>query len=379
MIGGGIAGCTVAYELARRGLRVTLVEKNAIASGASGLNMGLLLNQVEPDVVRIMQHSLVIYRELVAAGADEFDLRPVQQVLLARDPAQLEATQARVSAMQSIGVHATPIGIPELRRELPQLSPDLAGGYLVPEAWALTPGAATSAFAAAARDHGADLQTGLRATRVHTAGGRVSGVSTDRGGLACDAVILAAGPWLPELLPGAPIAAGRGWLMRTGRLPFRLPWVLEEMSWPNQEVLGQAARPPRLRELAGGHGRPAAEAFVMVPLAGGDSLVGTSLSASLRDSVEGVDMPRRIAGRALQVAPGLAELEVVNAWSGVRPMTPDGMPVAGAVGAAGLFVHGGHGSLGMMAAPATARWLAAAVIDGSSPAELEQLLPGRFG
>ncbi|TME19369.1 MAG: FAD-binding oxidoreductase, partial [Chloroflexi bacterium] len=65
VVGGGIAGCTVAYELARRGLRVVLVERDSIAEAASGRNMGLLLNQTEPEVVRIMRRSLDVYRELL--------------------------------------------------------------------------------------------------------------------------------------------------------------------------------------------------------------------------------------------------------------------------------------------------------------------------
>jgi glycine/D-amino acid oxidase-like deaminating enzyme len=378
VIGGGIAGCTVAYELAGHGVDVTLVEQGAIASAASGLNAGLLLNQIEPDVVRIMQRSLEIYRGLVEAGGDTFDFRPVAQVLLARDASQLELTEARVTGMQAIGVRVDPIAISDLRRELPQLAPEVAGAYVVPEAWALTPAAATSAFADAARARGAEIRTGVRATRIEVSGGRLAGIATDQGSLACDAVVIAAGPWLPVLLPGMPITAGRGWLMRTGRLPFRLPWVLEEMSWPDQDVLGRAARPPRLADVAGGHDRPVAEAFVMVPLPAGDALIGTSLSPSLRSSVEGVEMPRRLAGRALEVAPGLADLEVLNAWSGVRPMTPDGMPVVGAAGPDGVFVHGGHGSLGMMAAPATARWLVAEILDGAPPPELVSLRPDRF-
>jgi glycine/D-amino acid oxidase-like deaminating enzyme len=73
--------------------------------------------------------------------------------------------------------------------------------------------------------------------------------------------------------------------------------------------------------------------------------------------VEGAGAPERIARRALDVSPALGGVRVTRAWWGLRPMTPDGMPVARQLDE-NLWVHGGHGSLGMQAAPATARRLA---------------------
>jgi glycine/D-amino acid oxidase-like deaminating enzyme len=166
--------------------------------------------------------------------------------------------------------------------------------------------------------------------------------------------------------------------MRTGRLPVRVPWVIEEMSWPDQAELGRAARLPTLAELAvGGYDAPAADAFALAPQPTGDALLGTSLAPSLMGAVEGVGMPERLARRALRVAPGLREVGVVAAWSGMRPMTPDGMPVCGAVSDC-VWAHGGHGSVGMQAGPATARWLVDAMLGGEPNPELERLSPRRF-
>ena len=80
----------------------------------------------------------------------------------------------------------------------------------------------------------------------------------------------------------------------------------------------------------------------------------------------------------LAAAPGLARVPVVAAWSALRPMTPDGMPVAGRAGLDNLYVHGGHGSIGMMTAPATARRLARAILWGEESPELVRLDPLRF-
>ena len=216
--------------------------------------------------------------------------------------------------------------------------------------------------------------------QVGTAGGRVTGVVTDAGRVSADAVVLASGPWLTDLLPSAPVRAGRGWLMRTQRLAFAVPWIVEEVSWPDQHVLGAAARPVALEDLAAGRvDEPIGECFFICPLPGGDALLGASLATSLRDAIEGIGAPQGIAARALELAPGLAgTAAITRAWSGLRPMTPDGLPLVGPSGPEGLYIHGGHASLGMQAAPATAGWLARHMHGERVPDVFADLQPDRF-
>jgi glycine/D-amino acid oxidase-like deaminating enzyme len=377
IVGGGIAGTTIAYELARRGARVTLFERGSIAGEASGRNMGLLLNQTEPGVIRIMQRSVEVYRAL-AGGEVDFQLREVQQLIIATDESQLEAMGRRAFEMRSVGMQVTTIGKDEIRRHFKALGPRFAGGHVIGNALALDPAPATFAFAEAARDAGARILTATHVSQVSVSGGKVRGLITDAGRMAFDVVVLAAGPWLTEIWRPAPVSVGRGWLLRTARLDFRLPWIVEDMSWPDQDQLGRVSRPPTLAEVAADHDRPVVEAFVIAQQPGGEALIGTSLSPSLREPYEGLDMPRRIAAKALAAAPGLADLPITAAWYGLRPMTPDGMPLAGPAGPTGLWVHGGHGSIGMMTAPAIAGWLAKAIVDGSEAPELADLRVGRF-
>jgi glycine/D-amino acid oxidase-like deaminating enzyme len=198
-------------------------------------------------------------------------------------------------------------------------------------------------------------------------------VLTDEGPVAADAVVLATGPWLADLLR-VPVKAGRGWLMRAERLD--VPWIVEEVSWPDQVVLGHAAEPVSLQDIAAGPvDAPVGESVVLCPLPSGEGLIGASLSMSLRDAVEGIGAPQRLARRVLEVAPNL-QARITRAWWGLRPMTPDGLPVAGL--ADGVYVHGGHGSLGMQAAPATAAWLAASLHGEPTPQVYDELQPGRF-
>ena len=377
VIGGGIAGCTIAFELARAGARVRLLERRHLAHGASGRNLGLLLNDLSADAVAMMREALESYRELAAGGLD-FELRQVPYLLLPTTAEQAAAVGGLADEMRRSGFEADPLPPAALVRELPQLARPLEGALVVRGPWALSAPAATHAFAEAARRAGATVETGVNVSRLAVRAGRVEGVLTDAGIVAADAVVVAAGPWLPDLVGGVALSTGRGWVLRTGRLDLPLPWVLVDLSWPDLDELGRAARPPTLGEVAAGdYDRPVAATVSMIPMPDGSALLGTSLAPSLREPVEGVDMPQRIARRTLDLLPGMGGIPITAGWYGMRPMTPDGLPVVGRTAIEGVFVHGGHGSIGMQSAPWTARLLAAELAGNPNP-ELAQFRPDRF-
>jgi D-hydroxyproline dehydrogenase subunit beta len=112
---------------------------------------------------------------------------------------------------------------------------------------------------------------------------------------------------------------------------------------------------------------------------GGHAVVGASLAASLREGTEHPETPSGLARRALRFVPGLAGVPVVATWSGVRPVTPDGHPLVGPVpGLAGLWVAAGHGPIGVLAAPATARMLAEHLVGGRPDPAAAPFDPARF-
>lgn len=358
VVGGGIAGCTAAHALATRGFKITLFEQRHIGYGASGRNLGLLLNDFGAESVAMMRKALSAYREL-AEGPVPFELRETPYLLLPTTDEQVEVTADKAAELARLGLRAEAIDATALTRSLPQLGRGGPGAHVVHGCWAVSAAGATRAFAEAARTAGAEIRTGVRVAALSTTGGRLDGVLTDAGPVACDAVVVASGPWLTDLVDDAPLSTGRGWVLRTGHLEFKLPWVLVDMSWPDLEELARVARPPLLSEVAaGGYDRPAAATVSMVPQPNGRALLGTSLSASLRDAVEGLDMPQLIAQRALALLPGLGDVRITAGWYGMRPMTPDGLPIVGETSTEGVYVHGGHGSIGMQSAPWTARLLA---------------------
>jgi sarcosine oxidase subunit beta len=360
-------------------MSVTLYEAASIGAGASGRNTGTLLHQVEPEVAAMLRESIAAYTEL-ARGVVNFQWIERPELLLARDTRQLATVRDKAATIAAQGVRVEMLEVADMRAEMPQLSEELAGGAVLYGAYSLDANASLHAVLDAARAEGITIRTGVRVAHLEIQAGRLRGLLTDDGRVAVDAAVLATGPWLSDLLPTVHVKSGRGWLLRSDVASFSVPWIIEEASWPDQIVLGAAGTPQPLEDLAGGgHDAPVGESFVLSPQINGQMLLGASLSTSLRDAIEGIDVPARLARRALELAPGLAgQLRISRAWSGLRPMTPDGLPLVGASDVAGLWIHAGHASLGVQAAPASAKWLAEYIVSGASNPYLERLAPDRF-
>ncbi len=223
---------------------------------------------------------------------------------------------------------------------------------------------ATAAAAEAARRAGARFALGCEAKRILVAGGRVAGLATDLGIVRCGRVVVAAGPRLRFLLRTAgadlPVSASRGWLLETGRVEPPPAYAIEQAAWPEQAEMGPGTVDATLGEI--GSDAVDEQALVSLLLGGrpaGHCLIGTSLSRSLLEEPEGPETVRRLAERAVRVAPQLERVPVVASWSGRRAMTPDGLPVVGPAGGIdGLEVIGGLSSIGMITGPGLARRLA---------------------
>jgi glycine/D-amino acid oxidase-like deaminating enzyme len=130
VVGGGIAGTTVAWELARRGTRVELFEQATLGAGASGRNTGTLLHQVEPVVAAMLRESEERYRELQDGDID-FRWTRREELLLARDPGQLRVVEHKAAVLAQQGVAAESVAGDDLRAAFPAFSGDVLGGAVL--------------------------------------------------------------------------------------------------------------------------------------------------------------------------------------------------------------------------------------------------------
>jgi glycine/D-amino acid oxidase-like deaminating enzyme len=379
VVGGGIAGCSLAYELVVRGATVRLFERESLAAAASGLSPGnLLALDADPRIRRMRDVSVKAYLQL-GGGPPDPRLEEVDQLQIAvrtEDLARLD--QLRVAAA-GIGLDTEPLDPGDLRARFPGLAPEIVGGLLVPGATVIHSAAATRAFAEAARARGAVFTTDCQITRVAVEGGRASGVLTDTGRTAAGAVVLANGPWLIDLLPTAPIGTTRGWLLKVTGVAPGWPMVREVRALA-ASISGQAEAPTAADLVAGvGRAPSITERFLLRPLGDGSGLVGNLVADSFGEQLTDADACGRLARLLSSRAPGLAKAQVIDAWSALRPMTPDELPLVGPAAMPGLYLHAGHGHYGMMSAPATAAWLAESLLGIRHAPELADLAPARYG
>jgi D-hydroxyproline dehydrogenase subunit beta len=276
-------------------------------------------------------------------------------LLLAVEEAELAHALAYAEAVGGVEV--------DLRAD-PWLADDLAGGFLVEGGMTLDALSATTAAAEAARLAGARFELGCEAKRILVGDTGVQGLATDAGVVRCGRVVVAAGPRLRFLLRTAgadlPVSSSRGWLLETGRVDPPPRYAIEQALWPEQEEMGPLLADLTLGEVAGGAAEePELVSLLLGSRPAGHCLIGTSLGRSLLEEPEGPETVRRLAERAVRVAPHLADVPVAASWSGRRAMTPDGLPVVGPAGdVAGVEVIGGLSSIGMITAPGIARRLA---------------------
>jgi D-hydroxyproline dehydrogenase subunit beta len=368
VVGGGLAGLTVARYAAECGDKVVLVERGGIGAGASGRNGGFLFRQPAAWINEHLEESAAIYAELQEHGPVPFDFGPRPQLVLAVEEDEL--SHARAYA-ESVGGEEVDL------REDPWFADDLAGGFVVEGGFVLDAMGATTAMAEAARHAGVELSLGCEAKRILVDMGRVSGLATDAGILRCDRIVVASGPRARFLLRTAgidlPISSSRGWLMETAPVDQPPPYSIEQAVWPVQEDIGMLVAEPTLAQVAAGKAEePTLVSLLLGGRSAGQCVIGTSLGRSLTEEAEGPDTVRRLAERAARVSPQLRDVPVVAAWSGRRAMSPDGLPVVGPVpGLDGLEVASGFSSIGMMTIPAACKRL----VEGSPTPEHA---PGRF-
>jgi len=350
VIGAGLLGCATAAYLAETGLRVRVFEREGIAAGASGRNSGVIQHPLDAELVPLYTASLAEHRELGAILAE-----PAGLVVLASHPEALEGAGGEFPEL-------APEALDEraLRALEPALAPGLVGLRLA-TGHPARPGAVTEAFAARARAAGVRFSVG-RAARPLLEADRVVGVQAGTRRVPAERVLVAAGPWTPEVVDPA-----GGWR------PI-------EPVWGATVALRLGEAPRHVVEEAGVEGimtagGDAAALFSLVTAADGLSVLGSTFSRERPD-------PDRLAPvlleRGRRFVPGLAGARVEATRACARPQARDGRPLLGPLpGVEGLFVAAGHGPWGISLGPASARLVADAMLSGAPvPAHLAA---SRFG
>ena len=316
---------SIAHFLARAGLRITLVEKGFLASGASGANAGLV-NVSGKTPAHYTAFSLLsadMYPAFVAELGVDVDYQRdgfLTVALTDGDAETLAGPAARQSAVP--GVRVEVIDARHARALEPALSPRLVAAGFCPQDGNVDPFKLTLALGRAARRRGARILHHCEVTGIRLRSGRVAAVVTAHGEIETEVVVDAAGVLVPEVarMVGVtvPILPQRGQMLQLEALPPLLTRPI------------QAIR----------------------QLRSGTTMVGTTNEFVGHDRTVTHAAGADILARARRVIPGLARARVLRGWAGLRPMSPDGLPIYGAVPSVpGFFVAVGHS--GVTLAPVT--------------------------
>ena len=379
VVGGGIIGCSVALELARRGVQVTLFERDQLAGAASGRNHGLIGYPQNKLLDELYRASHALYRELASSSdiSIGLDTSPRGLLIVVRVDADWGPAQSEAHASAEGGIEITKLDASEVAREEPGTS-EVLGGYLINDYYRLDPAALTLAIAYQASAEGAVLRTNTEVKQVLVKDGGVTGVATDEGIVEADVVVDAAGPWAPRLARSAgvdlPIRGARGWLILTAAVPQSIAHLIQSAGWhltsgqtgPGETTLAEYGK--------GGADHIRQVGMLIQQNSSGHVLIGGARITSMRDEPESVEVTHQIAATAVDALPALASASITGVWSGVRPMSVDGLPLIGWIdGVEGLFAAGGHGGQGVILGGGTGV-LAAQMITG----EKTIVEPARF-
>lgn len=360
VVGAGAIGVACAYELARAGLSVTVVERGEPGAEASGASAGIL-SVPEPSrrdpLAALGRLSRELYEPLSEALREEANI----DVGLGRT-GHLHLCMSEGEARQAQRVAESPaerregtafVSADDLRRLEPAVSPAALGALYLPRSSWVDNVQLVRALVQAGERRGVRYVVGQRVEALVRSADRVTGVRVGSlGVIDSPVVILAAGAW-SGAIDGAP--AGLSVRPVKGQI----------LAFDNASAL---VRHVIFRE-----------DVYLVPRLSGECLFGATVEDGVDDrhvTLEGLGW---LLDEAFRTAPGLGSLRFLRAWAGLRPATEDGLPVVGPwPGTPGLMVATGHYRNGILLTPVTARIIRDYVVEGGSSLPVAALLPERL-
>ncbi len=353
-------GLSIAFELDRRGIGAVVIESApAAGNAASWVAAGMLapvgeLSFGEPALLEINLASADMYPEFVesleAASGIEVDYSRRGGLHVALDRDEAEALKRVLELQLRLGLESEWLGPAASRRIEPGLSPGLNGAIMVAGDGMVDPRALTSALVVALERRGVPVMTSTEVTGLEISGARAAGVRLADGSLISAGTIVAAG--------GA----------ETGRAA----WLPEADRPPVRPVKGQVI------ELRGDPDDPvcelilASERSYIVPRSDGRLVVGATVEEMGFDTSVTAGGVHELLRESYRLLPDIAELDFVGATAGLRPGTPDNLPVVGATATSGLLLATGHYRNGILLAPVTAAAVAGMVEVGAGPGDLPE-------
>ena len=341
VIGAGIVGLSLAIELNKRGLKVLVVDKGEPGREASWAAGGMLCDfpgETVPALQALASASVGMYPEFVHELQDEsglkIDLRSQGTLLFVEKAENMQASHPFI-----LPASASAESLRELEPAL--LVSDETSSHLTPlylKERCVDPRDLTAAAIAAARHRGIDFSSGDHVLAVEVGDGKTSGVRTNKTRFAAGIVVNCAGAWAGQIEPHSfPTRPVKGQMLC--------------VVMPEKEMVRHVVRTPDV---------------YLIPRSDGRMLIGATAEEAGFDKRTVPETIQKLRRAALELVPGLAKARMLEAWAGLRPGTPDRLPIMGPTPTPGYFVATGHFRDGILLAPITAKVMTR-VITGQRP------------
>lgn len=355
VVGGGVVGCFTAYNLARAGIRVTLLERGPVCAEASSAAAGLAaISTRDGFLLELARRSLQMLHQTDEEMGGSMEVKANGTLTLLRTEEEYAKQAAHVERQRSRGIEIELLDRQAAREIEPLVSPEILGAVYSPVDSTANPFAMTLALAAAARRLGATIRTGTEVTALREEGGRVRAAVTADGEVAGDVVVLAAGAWSPLLARTLgieiPVEPARGQVLATEPVPLHRATVKDT-----------------------GH-------IYICPTRRGNYAIGSVTEKVGFNKQLTAERLHEYAREAIGLVPAFRGVGMIRAWAGLRPLSPDNLPLLGEVpGHEGLVLATGHSRLGILLSAATCK-IVSDLITGTVPEfPLEPFSPTRFG
>ena len=362
IIGGGLIGAAIAFELAGENLRVALFDKQEPGREASWAAAGML--SPAPDgpaalpLVPLAKQSLRLYPQFVEAvesasgQTTDYEFKEVLHLFFA--PEDERDRDALVWEYGALGIAAEPLEAAAARKMENSIGSLVHSAALLREA-VVDPRLLTQAVLAAAGARGVAIRAGTKVTRLLRVGAKCAGVAAGGEEIQARHVIVAAGSF------SASISGGDGDFARYApTVPVR------------GQMLALRAEGLRLRHVVRSH------RGYLVPRRDSRIIAGSTLEDAGFAKLVTPEGVRKIREASIEMIPALAKAEIVERWAGLRPGSPDELPILGPTDIEGLLIATGHYRNGILLAPVTAKLVREWVVLGKTSLDAKVFSPLRF-
>jgi glycine oxidase len=341
IVGGGVIGCSIAYQLSKQGKQVLLLDRGKVGGESSQAAAGMLGVQAELDIDNPLYKLAKRSRNLFPSIAEELREITGRDILLQHN-GMLKIAQTEEAAIhlkeivkqqQSLNEEATWLTKEEVLQIEPSLSEHLVGGIHFPNESNVSAVELTTAFAEAAVHYGTRIKEYSYVENLVIKNDICKGIQTNYGEYAAEHVVLATGAWSSKWLPDPlqtntiyPVK-GEAFLVRTNPVPIK------------KTIFGNGC--------------------YIVPKKGGELLIGATMKSHTFNKEVSLGGISELMQKAMEILPCLSDAEVSSMWAGIRPMTSDGIPIIGPhPEIEGVTFATGHFRNGILLSPITGHLVA---------------------